>query len=836
MAFEVGAIISKLTLNTQKWSQSVSQVEQDQTKMQRSAKSTGDKMRKMGTAMTVAGTAITAALGLMTKKFVDTGDWIDKMSKRTGISAESLSELAYAADLSGASLNDVERSVKRMAGSILDAHAGLESYARAFRQMGLSVDDLMKMNPEQQFLAISEAIASIEDPTIRAALAQDVFGRAGTTLLPMMSEGAEGLRNLREEARELGIIYSEDTAAAAAKLKDVQTALKKSWEGLSLTFMETLAPMLTKLVEGITNIVVKIKDWMREHPGLAAGIAKVAAVGAPLMAMLGTMMLLLPKLAAGFGIMKGALVGMISPIGLLVAAVGALAVGWLKVKAAQDKANESARNALEVENKLFRKLKEAADAAGLSEQAFHKLRKEYDYNAASMAMAIKRGKEGKELQEALANTVGESEEAQKKYNESVALTIPTFQGYLDQVEKVKVETKTWLDYLKDVGVMTIQDKAKRVDELEGYLRDLDQAYKDGKLSLDDYLTATRKAKGEITDLSTTLVTTAIPAARDMSLVYSNAVATMEDRTDKAEKVVKEKTELIESHWKGVTERMRDMWSRELGEMLSGAKSFKDAAGAVWSEMKRMFFDMVAQMVTKWVFGFVQKMITSTLTSTTSVTSQLTSTAKNIIGAVGKWSPGGIVGSAIQGAVSGLFSGIFGGKGMSKATANHIKDLVDNSIRIRDILAIDFRDNQYNWMLGRFDTMIFGLHEIIPRKFDAVNKRLDVIKGHTKTIADRIRKMVSAQGGAVVTDTTLAVLHGTPSNPEIAAPMSMLRGAGGGASTLNKNVAVNIYVANQLDPHSAQRIVREQIVPQMLRAVEVDPRNRSELQRIMGIKK
>jgi len=207
------------------------------------------QFKKVGRAMTIAGTAIVGSVGLMISKYVEAGDWIDKMSKRTGIGATALSELAYAADISGASLNDVERGVKRMAGSILDAHSGLESYARAFRQMGVSVDELMQMNPEQQFLTISEAIASIEDPTIRAALAQDVFGRAGTSLLPMMAEGKEGLQKLREEAHTLGIIFDQEAAAKAAKLKDAQTALTSAVKGLGFSLADTFGNLLLPLLE-----------------------------------------------------------------------------------------------------------------------------------------------------------------------------------------------------------------------------------------------------------------------------------------------------------------------------------------------------------------------------------------------------------------------------------------------------------------------------------------------------------------------------------------------------------------------------------------------------------
>lgn len=48
--------------------------------------------------------------------------------------------------------------------------------------MGLSVDELQRMNPEQQFNAVAKALEKVSDPTIRAGLAMQVFGKSGLQL------------------------------------------------------------------------------------------------------------------------------------------------------------------------------------------------------------------------------------------------------------------------------------------------------------------------------------------------------------------------------------------------------------------------------------------------------------------------------------------------------------------------------------------------------------------------------------------------------------------------------------------------------------------------------
>ncbi len=210
----------------------------------------------MGMAATAAGVAVLLVFKKMVKQYVETGDMIHKMALRTGFAAVTLSELAFAADISGANITMLEKGVKKMAKTIVDASFGLETYLRVFRLLGLEVEDLLAMDPEKQFLTIGNAIASIENPTLQAAAAVDVFGRSGTMLLPLFKEGVEGMAKLRKEAHTLGIIFDEEAAAKAAKLRDAQTSLKGSVQGLSMAILTDLIPVLTTVTKSFTDFFV----------------------------------------------------------------------------------------------------------------------------------------------------------------------------------------------------------------------------------------------------------------------------------------------------------------------------------------------------------------------------------------------------------------------------------------------------------------------------------------------------------------------------------------------------------------------------------------------------
>jgi len=839
MAFKVGAIVSKLTLDKSGWTKSLKSVEKDQKSMQGMSDKTAGKFKKMGAAMTIAGGAIIGALAGVTKAFVNTGDEIEKTSRRTGIGTEALSELKFAAELSGASMADLEKGVKRMSGTILDAKSGLETYARAFRQIGVSIDDLMKMNPEQQFITISEAIARIEDPTVRAALAQDMFGRAGTALLPMFDRGADGLKKMREEARTLGIVFSEDAARSAADLRDAQHSLGQSIKGVGLTIAKELAPYLTEIIKKMTATVVKVIDWLKANPKLTVTIVKITAGLGGLLTVLGPIVMLVPKLVVGAKMLAGGFTALLSPVGLLVGALAALAVGYMKVKKAKDELVKASKREAEVTDRVFAKLKKAADAAGITEREFVKLTNQYKLNAAAMMKAVREGKHGVEWQEKLKDVAKESAEEYKKQKEatdnlgtSMADLTGRFQGYLDELTKTKEETKTWVDYLKDIGVQTIQQKETRVKELTAYLGQLKKAYDEGKLTLEDYVNSTNTAKREIEELTTTITTTTIPAARDMSGVYAQAVGEMTTRTSDFTVDLKKETEEQRTIWSDLFTSIGNDLKSNLTEWLAGHQSFGDALSNIWDNLKTKFIGTLVEMGTSWATDFIGGMLSSAKEGFGTVADSVKNLGKGITDTIKGFSPGGLAQGVISGAVSGLVSGLVGG--FPKHSQEHMRLIHENSSNILATLRTDFRDRQYNWFLDRYDRMLEALYGVIPRKFDCISKLLGAIKDNTAPI----KNMISAAKGAVVNEPTLAALHGSPANPEIVTPVSglieSLKGIGNRSATLSQSINVNIMVKDHLDPYSAQRIVREQIVPSMLKAIEVNSRNKTRMREILGV--
>lgn len=267
----------------------------------------GSYHKQIGIAATAAGASILAAAGMSIKAYVDQGDALNDMSMRTGISVESLSELSHAANMAGTDIRTIELGIKKMAKTTLDANEGMATYQRSFDRIGVSYADLQGMSPEDQFEKIAFALGGVEDASVRAATAQEIFGRAGTQLLPLLADGADGMAKVREEAHKLGIVFDQEAADKAAKMDDDMTRLTASTDGLKFALAEALLPTINTLTNKITEVTIKVREWMEEHPLLSSVLMKVAVAVGAVLAVVGPMLIILPQIVAGFRLVMTAL-------------------------------------------------------------------------------------------------------------------------------------------------------------------------------------------------------------------------------------------------------------------------------------------------------------------------------------------------------------------------------------------------------------------------------------------------------------------------------------------------------------------------------------------------
>lgn len=195
------------------------------------------------------------------KNTINKMDQMGKAAQRIGISTESLSKMAYVGELADVSMEDLEKSISKMQKSIVDT-------PKAFDALGLSAQDLVNLSPDEAFAQITEALMKIENPTLRAATAMDVFGKSGAQIINYAEGGTESISKLMEEAKRLGLVFNDEASAAAANLNDNLTRLKLAIQGVFIQASKTgvidaMSVALTTLLEVIVAVTGAYGDLLR---------------------------------------------------------------------------------------------------------------------------------------------------------------------------------------------------------------------------------------------------------------------------------------------------------------------------------------------------------------------------------------------------------------------------------------------------------------------------------------------------------------------------------------------------------------------------------------------
>jgi hypothetical protein len=330
-------------------------------------KAFGTAISDMGGRMARFGALVLAPLAASAKVFADMGSELVDMSQRTGVSVEALSELGFAAAQSGSDLAALEAGLRKMQRTIVNAASGSASAQEALNLLNLSIRDLEGLSPDQQFKLIADRLAGIQDPTIKAALAMELFGRSGTALLPLMNSGAKGIDQLQQYARSLGLTMSTEDAQAAEAFGDTLDVLWKVLKRGVFIIGSALEPILSTVSQTIIRIAVNVGTWLQANKELIVTALKVAAAalagGVALMglgyavsavgAIMGAAATVITAVGTAVGFLGTVLAAILSPIGLTITAVAALATYILY-------ATGTGAQALQWLGERFTALKEAA--------------------------------------------------------------------------------------------------------------------------------------------------------------------------------------------------------------------------------------------------------------------------------------------------------------------------------------------------------------------------------------------------------------------------------------------------------------------------------------------
>lgn len=735
-----------------------------------------EQFKKVGKAMTMAGGAIIGTLGMMVKKASDA----QEITAKFGTVFQDVFE-------------DAEKSAKNLADSYglssVAAKEMLSSTGDLLSGLGVAGDVALSLSERTQQLAVdlasftnfSGGAKGASEALTKAMLGERESVKALGIVITeemvkeqLLREGKEKLTGqalLQAKAEAtLTIAMSQsknaigDYARTQDSLANVVRTLKADFEDLVVEIGKHLIPIVTSLAKKAKEIVGKVTEWMKAHPGLTKVIViATAAIGA-LMLILGPLLIILPSLAAGIGIVAGAFMGIIAPIGLVVAAVGVATVTFLKLKSAQDEARKAGERYEENVKKLKDKLNETRKAVGMNNTEWSKLIKTYKGNYAAMAMAIHKGKEGKEMQEALAEVSKKSKKAFDEQKEATEeLTVAT--------EGLTKEAGTLIEKLEYVAPASMQ---------------LAQEFAAGKISILEYTTGMRNLRLEAERI-------ADPYA-NLELALDSSVEGFEDWQESTEGVMgsvlesvglwnqdsqaaydenaaaaEESARAAQAAWEESHRHLLNFISNVggvIGQLVQDFKfsweGIKDFFGGLWDGILGSFKTMIGNMATEWAVGFLKNTLLNLTTGAVSeaagtITTGIGSAIKSVTTTATKlatsFSPAGIIGSALTGAISGLISGLISG-GKATTQIRILRDIrwwletIQHHIEVGTNQALyAIKDQSLGGFYPKFDAMLDEFYKIR----DATKGTLAALTSQGTVYVDVFRSAAFESVGVGITD-------------------------------------------------------------------------------------
>jgi hypothetical protein len=262
-------------------------------------KGVGSALKEVaGKAFMIGGAVVSAGLGL--KSLVDGFDDMGDLAERIGVGVDFLAQMRYAAERSGASVEQLDSGLQTFSQNIGQARAGTGKMSAFLKLVSPALLTQLKAakSNEQAFGLMADAMAKITDPAKRLALAQKAVG--DSALAPLLARGADGIDELRKRYAELA--GSQNGAASAAgAVDDSMKDLKAATDGIKAALVEGLAPALGQIVE-------ELRAWFAENRAQVAAWA--AALG--------------KKLPAAIHKFAGAFLGALDTVGGVLDSLGGI--------------------------------------------------------------------------------------------------------------------------------------------------------------------------------------------------------------------------------------------------------------------------------------------------------------------------------------------------------------------------------------------------------------------------------------------------------------------------------------------------------------------------------
>jgi len=199
---------------------------------------------------TLGGSLAVGGLTLLVKNAIDAADNLRDLSQQTGIAADTLGGLGFAATQNGGTLEGVASAAGKLNKSLAEAAAGSKEALAPFRALGISVKDAAgaTKNADVVFAEVADKFKTYADGPEKSALALRIFGKAGAEQIALLNEGGAALQSNIDYYKRFSSVTSE-VADQADRFNDTLGKIGLIGSSLGTTIAASLLPGLQAVAD-----------------------------------------------------------------------------------------------------------------------------------------------------------------------------------------------------------------------------------------------------------------------------------------------------------------------------------------------------------------------------------------------------------------------------------------------------------------------------------------------------------------------------------------------------------------------------------------------------------
>jgi DNA-binding Xre family transcriptional regulator len=213
--------------------------------------------------LTIGVGAVVEGFKEMMMSTMETGVQLGKLREQTGISAENLSVLRFAAAESGVEFDTLARGFKKLAVNVYEADSGNKTAAKGFSQLGISVAELRAKGDDMYGILgmVADKFKDLPDGIAKSDAAAKIFGtRMGSEMIPVLNQGSAAMGRFKDEAP----IFSDADIERMHSMHESINSLSAAWQRFSLEVTSTVAPAvktyLSDFAAGLDAILARDRE------------------------------------------------------------------------------------------------------------------------------------------------------------------------------------------------------------------------------------------------------------------------------------------------------------------------------------------------------------------------------------------------------------------------------------------------------------------------------------------------------------------------------------------------------------------------------------------------